>query len=297
MQIGHYGNTMKLVAPEEQRIFKEDIEARGFLPTRYGTGLKPVRFDVARFDFPGEIKRLLVDKGLVRAADLVESDSLSNLHRLIPDELRRLDEGELNEVARSFYDTDAGFLAVYHRFIRDVLRPLFDGDLLFQATPTIRFHFPKPEGFAWKPRYHTDIMLGHPPQEVNVWIPCTRVFGTNSMAIAPLDESEAVLRELDHDLEALALRVQTDDAFAARIAAMSRPVVMDPGEFLLFDSRCLHATQKNETDATRISLDIRVLPVDEWRAMRMIYRGTGRRRMPFDRGHYYDQRLVSELAL
>lgn len=295
MNLGHYGVTVKFREPASQAIFRDDITAPGFLPTHMGSGQKNGRYDLARFDFVSAIRHLLVAKGLAKQADVDSLESLSDLHKILPDELRNLDESELNAVSKNFYDTDDNFMAIYHRFVRDVLQPLFGTDLLFQATPTIRFHFPKQQGFAWKPRFHTDIMLGHPPQEVNVWLPCTRTFGTNSMTIAPFQESMELLRELDFDFDPLALKVQTEPDFAARLHAMCRPVELVPGDFLLFDSRCVHATQYNDTDATRISLDVRVVPVEDWKSMRMIYRGTGRRQMLFDRGHYYDQRLASEL--
>jgi len=47
------------------------------------------------------------------------------------------------------------------------------------------------------------------------------------------------------------------------------------------------------TDHTRISIDLRVLPENERERMRIVYRGTGRRRMLFAPGHYYDERVSS----
>jgi hypothetical protein len=279
------------------RIFREDIERPNHLVRTFGTGHVRRRYDSARYDFAGEIRRLLVSKGLVDLAAAAELDDLGRLHEVMPPDLQILDTSEMNRASVAFYDTDADFTACYHRFVRHELMPTLDDDLLFQATPTIRFHFPHQKGFDWKPRYHTDIMLGHPPQEINVWLGATRVFGTNTMALAPLGPSAGLLRELDYDFDALALRIQTDLPFADAVAATTAPLEMDYGEYMMFDPRCLHATQYNTTDRTRISLDIRVLPLADRTAMRMIYRGTGRRKMAFDRGAYFDARLASELTV
>ena len=74
-----------------------------------------------------------------------------------------------------------------------------------------------------------------------------------------------------------------------------RPLELKYGEYVMFDPRCIHATQNNKTEHTRISIDLRVLPQGERPRMRIDYRGTGRLRMLFAPGHYYDERLSTEL--
>jgi ectoine hydroxylase-related dioxygenase (phytanoyl-CoA dioxygenase family) len=133
-------------------------------------------------------------------------------------------------------------------------------------------------------------MLGHPPQEINLWLPVCGASGSASMCIAGMEDGIAVAESLDLDFARLADGAQNDPALAARCAGMSRPVELAYGEFLAFDPRCLHATQNNETGWTRISLDFRVVPLDDYRAIRVTYRGTGRRQMLFRQGHYYDAR-------
>ena len=39
----------------------------------------------------------------------------------------------------------------------------------------------------------------------------------------------------------------------------SNPLNMDYGEYIFFDPRCLHCTQYNDTEITRISMDIRII--------------------------------------
>jgi sporadic carbohydrate cluster 2OG-Fe(II) oxygenase len=279
----------------ERKIFIDDIRSTKLMASRFGSGHHVARFDPARFDFAGEIKKLLAEKELVSEARIRDLP-LARLHEALSDSQKALDESELNAVSKAFYETGAGFLRVYRRFIRDVVAPLFGEDLYFQETPTLRFQFPGQQGFNWRPRIHTDIMLGHPPAEVNIWLPFTRAFATNTMLIASLEDSSAILEDLDYDFATFALRVQKDQAFWQACAKKMRPAELEFGELLLFDPRCLHATQNNDTNATRISMDVRVILRKQLETLPLEYRGTGRRRMLFAPGHYYHERSVSELA-
>jgi ectoine hydroxylase-related dioxygenase (phytanoyl-CoA dioxygenase family) len=105
-----------------------------------------------------------------------------------------------------------------------------------------------------------------------------------------MQDGIALIESLGLDFARLAEGAQHDPALAARCAAIARPVELAYGEFLAFDPRCVHATQFNRTAWTRISLDFRVVPLEDYRAMRLVYRGTGRRQMLFKQGHYYDAR-------
>lgn len=293
--LGHYGKTIKFAAGDERDAFLADLFDENIVQRRLGSDRVVGTYDIARYGFEREFRRLILEKGLARARDLDGIPGLSNLHEILPSELTDLDDTELNNMSKAFYDTDEAFLETYRCFIKDVLSPLFGTELWFQATPTIRFHFPRQKGFNWKTRYHSDIMLGHPPQEVNIWLPVTRTFGTNSMRIAGRGASMEAIAGCGFDFDELALKVQRDETFQQHCAAITAPVELLPGEFLIFDPRCLHATQYNDTEATRISIDFRVVAVADHARMRLPYRGTGRRRMLFAPGHYYDMRSSSHL--
>jgi sporadic carbohydrate cluster 2OG-Fe(II) oxygenase len=287
--------TVRFESEADQRRFLEDIRATNLMKSRFGSGHHVARYDTRAIDFAGEIKKLLVEKRVLAAHQASNAD-LARLHELLPADKKALDESELNAVSKAFYDTSESFLAVYRRFVRDAIGPLFGEDMYFQATPTLRFQFPNQPGFNWKPRIHNDIMLGHPPSEVNIWLPFTRTFGTNTMTIASLEDSVSVLDSLGYDFEKLAWNVQKDDAFWQTTARRMGPVELEYGEFLLFDPRCLHATQDNRTDSTRISMDVRIILRRHMESLPLEYRGTGRLRMLFAPGHYYYPRSIRELA-
>jgi sporadic carbohydrate cluster 2OG-Fe(II) oxygenase len=293
--VGHVGKTVRFASELEHRLFVDDIKSANLMMSRFGSGHYVGHFDTSKIDFRGELRKLIIAKGVAHA-NIVNQRPLEKLHEHLTPDAMRLDDSELNPVSKQFYDTSEPFLALYRRFFREAVGELFGEDLYFQATPTLRFQFPHQGGFNWKPRIHTDIMLGHPPSEVNVWLPFTRTFGTNSMMIASLEDSIDILEGLSYDFEKLAWRVQHDDPFWQSCATKMRPVELDYGQYLLFDPRCLHATQNNVTDSTRISTDVRIILRRHMESLPIEYRGTGRLRMLFAPGHYYHATPISALA-
>jgi sporadic carbohydrate cluster 2OG-Fe(II) oxygenase len=291
---GMMGHVVNYTATDRD-TFLQDVHAQQFMLGRFGGHIQTLEYDTGRFDWQGVIRRALVQKGIVEETALAALESLSDLHSILPSEWTEVDYGELNKVSRAFYEAGEEFNALYRRFIRQVIEPECGEPVWWQETPTIRFHFPNQEGFGWKVCYHSDIMLGHPPQEVNVWLPLTTVYGTNAMCIAPFEASFEILSDVKFDFDEITERVEYDDDFGARCAEHARSLELRYGQFIMFDPRCLHATQRNRTPHTRISVDVRVLPKSQRERMKMQYRGTGRKRMLFEPGAYYDARLSSEI--
>ena len=185
-------------------------------------------------------------------------------------------------------------LEIYIEFIKSIISPHFNDDLYFQDIPTFRFHFPNQQGYDWKDRYHTDIMLGHPPYEINIWLPFTRTYDTNSMRIMSFENSTAALDKCNYNFEVFfffffffAEKVQYDDDFASILKSNSYPLEMNYGEYIMFDPRCLHCTQNNTTNDTRISMDIRVITKNNLAKYSRDYRSTGRQKMLFTPGNYF----------
>ena len=69
------------------------------------------------------------------------------------------------------------------------IRKIIKEDFLFQATPTFRFFFPNPSYSSIRPEYHSDICIGHPIEMINIWMPLTRAFDSNSMSYLNLTKS------------------------------------------------------------------------------------------------------------
>lgn len=103
----------------------------------------------------------------------------------------------------------------------------------FQFPPSIRCHL---SGAGTASAFHKDgeAKYGVTANSLNLWIPLTKVWGNNSIHIE-----------------------QNVDA------GNFKPVVLEPGQILLFDAYHLtHGSFANDTIASRVSLDIRFVPKD-----------------------------------
>ena len=55
----------------------------------------------------------------------------------------------------------------------------------------------------------------------------------------------------------------------------------------MFDPRCLHCTQHNTSQDTRISMDIRIITEKNLKKYSRTYKTTGRKKTLFQPGHYF----------
>lgn len=285
---GHMGKTIPFESQVDHKTFLRDFCSIHPLSKLHSSGQAIVNYAREDYDFSSEICTLLKKKGLVEAEGLARLSALEDLHTITDSALTELDDSELNQMSRCFYESSDTFLDIYRRFMDEIVAPLVGEPIYFQKTPTVRFQFPNQKGYNWVERLHTDIMLGHPSEGYNIWVPLTTVFGTNSMLLAPVKESMKAYRSCNFDFEVLAQKVQYDSDFVEAIKRSAIPVELDPGQFIAFDPRCLHGTQYNDTLSTRISIDVRVLAVETYKNMKRHYRGTGRRQLSFVPGQYFN---------
>ena len=133
---------------------------------------------------------------------------------------------------RKFYnkmDEDDSFIKLYKTFIKEVIVPRYDEEVLYQRFPTFRVHQPSNLGtFGW----HKDKDYNHNPLEVNYFLPMTMGYDTNTV----WHESEPGKKDYS-------------------------PMVVEYGNIIEWDgANCEHGTKLNETEDTRISFDFRILP-------------------------------------
>jgi hypothetical protein len=231
-----------------------------------------------------ELIRLLNAKGI--AAD---KSNLTRLHESLPQEMKdyNYDDG-VNKITTLLYDTDEAYLNVYHAFIRDCVQKHFPYPFYFQATTTIRVHCPGGKNANHYPRYHTDIGYGHPPQEINLWIPLTEPQGPQRHGFRRMDVSASrdTLEPFNYDFAPFIEKAVNDKPYNHALNARAPQVATSFGKMHAFDSRCIHTGEPLE-EHTRISMDIRIIPVSDFNAMPYEYRGTGRRQMPYIPGKAY----------
>ncbi len=142
---------------------------------------------------------------------------------------------------KKWYSSDiSSFLKKYTSFIiRDIypITQLMWGrkeGLLYQTKPTIRFHYPNNLAVG---EYHRDRDYSHNPAEINVFLPITNAYDTNTFWL-----------EIPG--------MQEEDDFYDQFQSVDASY----GQFVLFDGANLeHGNEINETPDTRVSFDFRIL--------------------------------------
>lgn len=247
------------------------------VPVALDAGFRRISYPTQDLDLRQEVSDLLIEKGFID-----KPVALGDLHLHLLAEHQTLDRMELNGVTRAFYDTSDKFQEIYFTIIKYIGRACLNFDFLFQETPTIRFHFPGLLNEDLRTRdgmslnHHVDSMLGHPMEEINCWLPLTKCYGSNALALSSLETGIEILNQLcqalnfdaeayyDQARELLKTKMLASDDFRRKLDANCRPVDMEYGDIILFDSRCIHATNENTEPATRVSLDFRLIPLDAY---------------------------------
>jgi sporadic carbohydrate cluster 2OG-Fe(II) oxygenase len=279
------------ILDEQPQDFLQDFNKGSWVTDHSENGIFYSSFSPEEFPLREAIVKLFVEKGILKDTNV----ELEYLHKHLTKEQMSLDHNELNDITKLLYEQNEFFLDAYKSFIKHICKTIIKKPCYFQKTPTIRVHFPHQEGFNWAPRFHTDILLGHPPCEVNIWAPITKTYGTNSLLLIPLAESLSVLNKFKGRFTQIPNEIQTNTELQQLLHKQASSVTLPYGDFVVFDSRCLHACQYNTEETTRISIDVRVVPVDDFNNKQLAYRGSGRRQVAFEVGDYYDVITSEEL--
>ena len=126
-----------------------------------------------------------------------------------------------NQLSNAF----ASITKIYRKFVTTIIAENFGEIASYQSPPSFRFHY---KGYG-SSVFHRDRDFGVDQGKVNVWIPLTEVYGTNSLWLEAKEGSEKYL-----------------------------PVSMSYGQALIFDGvNMVHGSKINKTFASRISFDFR----------------------------------------
>lgn len=237
--------------------------------------------------FRDEIGRLLVEKKIIEKLDF----PLEELHLHVSPEMREYNFNDgVNKISTLFYENDERFSQIYLEFVKKFLKKTFDFPFYFQAIPTIRIHCPNAKNSEHYPRYHTDIQYGHPVQEVNLWFSFTKPIGEqkHGFRMIGIEDSLKIYDEYDYHFEKLIDDTINDKNFTKKCNDLAWEVDTKEGEILAFDSRCNHSGEPL-IQHTRISIDVRIIAVDDYEKMPITYQGMGRRKILFTPGNCYHQ--------
>lgn len=164
------------------------------------------------------------------ACAVLGMQDIENIHER-PD-IKRLNSEHVArqiEIGRKALTDDFPILEpLYVDFLNSVIAPLFGGIISFQKPPSFRLHYSRKGSSS----FHRDRDYGVLSGRLNLWVPLTKVWGTNSLWI----ESDEGKKDYT-------------------------PVELLYGQALIFDGANLsHGSKWNSTKSSRVSFDVRFAP-------------------------------------
>ena len=182
-------------------------------------------YNLNEYGFRHEIEKMFGTNQLERIHEIedcdfgildMETDQTTNLHK-------------------KFYEKveNTNFLNDYKKFLKDVILPHFNENLLYQKIPTFRVQIPNNISVA---EFHNDKSYSHSPHEVNIFLPITEAKETYTI----WSESQENLGDYS-------------------------PMNAEYGDYYILDGANLkHVNKMNESDISRFSVDFRVLPFSKY---------------------------------
>jgi len=187
-----------------------------------------LNYDVKKYPFTDIIKKLYD----VNELDLIH-DQWKNAQRY--ELLNDVETDQRTVYHKHFYDNviNTNWYDIYNEFISNIVRPLFDSEILYQKIPTFRVHQPNNLAVA---AYHRDSEYAHSIHEINFFLPLTKAYDNNTIWV----ESEKDKKD-----------------FA--------PMNLNVGECMKWDgANLLHGNKTNDTGVSRVSVDFRILMLKDY---------------------------------
>lgn len=154
---------------------------------------------------------------------------------------------------KTYEDNESSFLKTYKKFIKHIIYSHFPNEkIIFQTKPTFRVQIPNNIAVA---QWHKDKAYNHSSKEINIYLPLTRTFDTNTVW-AETEEDRGDYRPMDAEI----------------------------GEYYIWNgANLLHGNKKNDTGVSRVSVDFRIIFDDNFS-----YDGTTvTTKVPMKLGHYW----------
>lgn len=217
-------------------------------------------YDNKRYNFNNIIKKIYEDNF---NCDL----ELENIHDLLKTNLINKKDKEyyleipyfgINDrqsifvkIFHKYYDTNDDFSNLYTEFILNYIKPSFfpnEEYIVVQKTPNIRFHLPNCSNIGKRNSdpnnyiigLHYDNEFNHDENEINLILPITNMYDTNSIYFEPYEKSNKSFDEYCN------LKLNNNNiAF-------------------LYLNKWKHFNRINTTNKTRISFDIRIIPFSKY---------------------------------
>lgn len=212
--------------------------------------MKKYTYDISTYNFINIVQ------------DIFKIDSLDQIHTIldrqldIPTDPSQDQQTLFHKIFYKSYEQEhCPFLDTYTRFVKHIAENCFSGlDIVYQTRPTFRVQAPNNIAVA---KWHKDKAYNHSSNEINIYLPLTRAFDTNTIW-AESEEDKG-----DYS-----------------------PMVADVGEYYVWNGANLnHGNKKNETGVSRVSVDFRFILSSNF-----AYEGTSvTTKVPMKLGHYWSK--------
>lgn len=270
---------------DKKKYFRKEFEQEGAFSNLFpGKDFVELETRESSVSLRNEILRLLLSKGIIK-----EKIELEKLHEEVSHAMKSYDLASgVNKVSQLFYENDDEFEKKYLNVIKMLYQNYLKFPFYFQKTPTIRIQCPKAENSNHYPRYHTDIGYGHPPQELNIWMPITKPGNEQKHAFRMIDlkDTRNILNRYNYDFALFINDAVNNKDLSKECDNYSREVATELDKTAVFDARCLHTGEVIENH-TRVSMDIRIISVSDYESMRFRFQGAGKRKILFEPGQCY----------
>jgi len=189
-------------------------------------------------------------------------DSLDSIHTIldkqldIPTDPSQDQQTTFHKIFYKIYDQEnSEFLNTYQNFIKNIIASKFiNKKIIYQTKPTFRVQAPDNIAVA---KWHKDKAYNHSTNEINIFLPLTRAFDTNTIW-AESEEDKG-----DYS-----------------------PMNAEVGEYYIWNGANLyHGNKENKTGVSRVSVDFRIIFEDNFS-----YDGNSvTTKVPMKLGHYWSK--------
>ena len=273
----------------DTKHLKKDYTKSNYFQSKFNSYYKLVETDKA-YDLTDIFLKQL--KSLFKIS--CSTEQICDLHNKLNEELKVYDQKfGVNKISEHFYDIPNDFNKKYIELLKFQIKNLIGQDFYFQSNPTVRIQVPHISSQTFYPMFHSDVQLGHPPYEINLWIPLNPPSEEEGYGfyVSSLEESAKIFKKYNYDI----LQINNNKKYISNyLKSISKTQNFSYGQTLLFDTRCIHSTipLKNHT---RVSVDVRIIPVDLFHKFNRHYEGTGRRTVIYKPGNAYYKNSIDEL--
>jgi len=172
---------------------------------------------------------------------------LETIHKTVP----LKDISSLQTWVSAGCETDE-FKAILDDFLVENIKPLIDKDFLIQRFGTLRVVIPQQEKTGRLLQPHQGVFVGNGTGLRTIWTPFTKAYDSNTMWMCDIDISRQMTKRIIKEK-------WNQELYQEFAHSHSKPVTLVPGQSWLFNQEMMHGNINNETDITRVSMDLRCM--------------------------------------